>query len=164
MTFKDLRRLLNERKRREQDNNSIDTEIDPEFQEGKLLLQQLEHNYRIAHQQREKKWFAEHPGQQYLNETYEEFITDCTLDEWFWYFIERVTSRIVEQRYEDERNPSYGWNHLSEIHTIEEDCKEGCRFWPEEGRIEDIEVLENYKEHQDYETVRRIWEEIQPPN
>ena len=142
--------------------------IDPdqrESEEARALLQQLQSNYSIAYQQRRDNWFEKHPGEKYLNETHEEFVRDCTLDEWFWYFIDRIMSRTPEQRYEDERKPSYGWNHESEVHSIEDmECKEGCRFWPEEGRIEDTEVLENYKEYQHYETVRGIWEEIQPPN
>jgi hypothetical protein len=161
MTFKDLRRLLNERKRREQgSNNSIDTEIDPEIEEATILLQRLRSNYEIAYEQRKKQWFKDHPDTEYLSETYEEFLRDSTVDEWFWYFIERVTSRTAEQRFQDERRPTYGWNHLSNVHTIDEDCKPGCRFSAETGRIEDLEVLEDYKHYQGYAEVRKAWDSI----
>ena len=86
------------------------------------------------------------------------------MDEWFWYFIERITSRNPQQRYQDEKNPDYGWNHKSQVHTIDEECKAGCRFWPETGKIEDVEVREEYREYQDYEKVRKIWDSLVRPN
>jgi hypothetical protein len=67
-----------------------------------------------------------------------------------WYFIDCIFSRTLEQHHQDERNPEYGWNHKSDIHCIEESCREGCRFWQKEGRIESLEILEDYKDYQEY--------------
>ena len=82
------------------------------------------------------------------------------MDEWFWYFIKRVTTRTPQQRYQDEKNPDYGWNHSSKVHTIDEHCREGCRFWPEEGEISDLEVLQEYRNYQDYDMVKEAWESL----
>jgi uncharacterized short protein YbdD (DUF466 family) len=32
--------------------------------------------------QRKDKWFAEHPDKHFFDETYEEFVRDCKLEEW----------------------------------------------------------------------------------
>lgn len=120
-------------------------------------MKQLQTNYITAYKARKKKWFEKHPDQQWFNPTLEETRRDCRLEEWLWYLTERIFSRTPEQRYQDERAPDYGWNHKSNVHSIDEPCKEGCRFWPEEGRIEDIEILQDYKEYDRYEEVLKIW-------
>jgi hypothetical protein len=150
MTFKDLNKII---RKQTEEQQTLETTTDPiqkELEESRALMRQLRTNFVIAYQRRRDKWFEEHAGEKYFNETYEDFVNDCEVDEWFWYFIERTTSRTPEQRYQDEKFPTYGWNHLSRVHSVDQPCREGCRFWPETGRIEDIEILEDYKEYQDY--------------
>ncbi|MGH9953887.1 MAG: hypothetical protein ACRD5J_19905, partial [Nitrososphaeraceae archaeon] len=58
----------------------------------------------------------------YFNETYEEFVKECTLNEWCsisYSVYQRISSRTPEQRYQDEKNPTCGWNHKSDVHSIE---------------------------------------------
>ena len=52
-----------------------------------------------AYKQRRDKWLEEHPGEQYFNPTLEETRRDTELQEWVWYFIERVYGMTNEQRY-----------------------------------------------------------------
>lgn len=49
------------------------------------------------------------------------------------------------------------WNHDSNLHTIEEECKEGCRFWPEEGEVSALEILEYYRGYQGFSEVYKSW-------
>lgn len=98
----------------------------------------------------------DHPREKFLSS---EFMLDrknVTLNEWLWYFIQRIAVS-PERRYEEERNPTYGWNHTSDIHSIEEPCMEGCRFWQKEGKIEDTEVLKDYEIYDSYNEVLKIW-------
>ena len=165
MTFGELSRII--RRRNNSNGISSDQPLTPEqleIEESRALLQQLHENYIKAYKRHKEKWIEEHPDQKYFSPTLEEHRRDCEVDEWFWYFIERITSRNPQQRYQDEKNPDYGWNHKSQVHTIDEECIAGCRFWPETGKIEDVEVLEEYREYQDYEKVRKIWDSLVRPN
>jgi hypothetical protein len=50
--------------------------------------------------------------------------------------------------------------HLSNVHGVEDPCIEGCRFYPEEGEVSALEILEDYKDYQGYDEVRSKWEEL----
>ncbi|HZD35628.1 MAG TPA: hypothetical protein VE130_10520 [Nitrososphaeraceae archaeon] len=156
MGFGDLRRILNDRTRRIEE-----TGLNPvQYQEtiyARSLLEQLRTNYIIAYKQRKDKWFRQHSDQQFFSPSLEETRRDTELQEWLWYFISRISERTPEQRYQDEKRRIHGWNHKSNSHGIDEPCVEGCRFWPDEGRIEDVEVLKDYEEYDRYEEVLEIW-------
>lgn len=65
--------------------------------------------------------------QQFFSPTPEETRIDTELQEWLWYFFCRIFDRTSEERYPDEKHHSYGWNHKSNVHAIEEPYKEGCK-------------------------------------
>ena len=161
MGWNDLKRIINERRPRVEQQPRTQEQL--EIEESRALLQQLHENYIRAYKNRKEKWFKEHPDQKYFSPTLEEHRRDCEVSEWFYFFIQRIISRNPEQTYQDEKRPDYGWNHLSKVHTIDEPCKEGCRFWPETGKIEDVEGMHEYKGYQDYNKVRSIWEEATAP-
>jgi hypothetical protein len=156
--FKDLRRLICDMTNRQQETGGkLSTAEYLERQEAKTILEQLRTQHNIAYNRRKDKWLENNQGQQYFSPTLDETRRDCRLEEWVWYFIYRIFSRTPEQRYQDERTPDYGWNHISDIHGIIEPCLEGCRFRSEEGRIEDIEVLKDYEKFDRYNEVKGIW-------
>jgi hypothetical protein len=161
MTFRELSNIIRKHKERHPDITTIDP-IQKETEEAKALLEKLRTNSRIAYQERKKKWFEEHPGQQYFTPSLEETRKDTKLEEWSWDFVECISSRTPEQRYQDRKCPDHGWNHLSKVHTIEEECKEGCRLWPKEGKIYALEILEDYKEYDRYDEVRKALEDLPP--
>ena len=114
MTFGELSRII--RRRNNSNGISSDQPLTPEqleIEESRALLQQLHENYIKAYKRHKEKWIEEHPDQKYFSPTLEEHKRDCEVDEWFWYFIKRVTTRTPQQRYQDEKNPDYGWNHSS---------------------------------------------------
>lgn len=39
-------------------------------------------------------------------------------------------------------------------------CVPECRFYPAEGRIEDLEIVEYYIKYQGYDEVRKVWESL----
>jgi hypothetical protein len=159
MTFKDLASIISKRKLYW---NSPD--YDPYEEERAKLIEyekQLTELYIKAYTKRRDNWFARHPENKYFEPTLEERYLDTEPAEWHWHFWEYI-KETPEQRYQDEKNPNYGWNHISNVHSIEDPCVEGCRFWPEEGRIDSLEVLSWYKEYQGYDKVRRVWEELPP--
>lgn len=95
MGFNDLRRLIRERTRRLEETGLTAFEYQ-ERQEAKALLEQLKTNYIIAYKERKRKWFEEHPDKHFFESTYEEFVRDCKLEEWLWYFISRIFDRTPE--------------------------------------------------------------------
>jgi len=145
--------------RRQETGGGLSTAEYLERQEVRMHLRNLQEMHNNAYKQRKDKWFEKNPEQQYFSPTLEETRKDCRLEEWLWYFVSRIFDRTPQQRFQDERHPSYGWNHKSNVHSIEEPCKEGCRFWNKEGRIEDIEVLEDYKDYNRYQEVFNVWSE-----
>jgi hypothetical protein len=78
----------------------------------------LHERYIRAHQERKEKWFKEHPGKQHFELTLEEVRRDMQLDEWIYYLACRLC-RTPEQRYQDEKYPEHGWNHKSDVHSID---------------------------------------------
>jgi hypothetical protein len=99
-------------------------------------------------------WLAAHPDKQYFEESYEEFVKDCEFDEWYWYLIERL-QYSPERRYQQAKNKIYGFGHDGiDGGADSKECLPGCRFYPLEGRIEDIEVLEDYRGFQQFDMVR----------
>jgi hypothetical protein len=113
----------------------------------------------IAYQERKAKWFKEHPETEYLSD---EFVCDTkniTFDEWGWYFVSRINNTSAK-RYQELKHPRRGWGHLSNVHGVEDPCIEGCRFYPEEGEVSALEILEDYKDYQGYDEVRSKWEEL----
>ena len=127
----------------------------------KALAAQRHELYLKAYQERMDNWFAAHPDKKYFEPTLQEIRVETKPDEWLWHFMERI-QYPPEQRYQQEKNPTHGWNHSSTVHGIEDkDCKEGCRFWPAEGRIETLEILEDYKEYQGYDEFYKKWIELE---
>lgn len=98
-------------------------------------------------------WFAAHSEKPYIEESYEEFISNCEVDEWFWYLLQRLQD-TPEQRYQQEKQQVTGFGHEG---IDGGECLPGCRFYPIEGRIEDLEVLEDYSKFQGYQEVYNAW-------
>lgn len=157
MTFKDISNII--KKLRDHPDSIITDPNQREIERARELLQQLRTNHLIAYRQRRDKWYAEHPNEQYFSPPLDETRKDMKLQEWVWHSISRIFNRSPEQRFQDEKRPSYGWNHLSDVHSVEGPCVEGCRFWSEEGRIEDTEVLNDYEKYNRYQEVLEIWTE-----
>jgi hypothetical protein len=56
------------------------------------------------------------------------------------------------------KNKIYGFGHDGiDGGADSKECLPGCRFYPPEGRIEDIEVLEDYRGFQQFDEVYNIW-------
>lgn len=142
---------------RRQDETGLSPIEYQETQRAKILLEELRTNDLIAYRQRKEDWFKKHPEQQWFSPSLEETRRDTKLEEWIWYFVSRIFERTPEQKFKDEKHPSHGFGHYSNVHDPDEKCREGCRFWQDEGRIEDIEVLKDYEKYNGYEEVFNIW-------
>jgi hypothetical protein len=161
MTFKQLKDIISKRKDHQQSlsTSNDSTLYQKEIEEGRALLQRLQTNHNVAYQKRMDKFFAEHPDKEYFEESYEEFVKNCEFDEWVWYFVQRINNTPA-QRYQELKHSKTGWNHSSTVHSIEEECKEGCRFWPDTGEVSAIEILEDYKEYQDWSEIYATWKRL----
>ena len=100
MTFKDLSNII--RKRKEQPPTSaIDQQEQQEIAEAQTAIRTLRTNHLKSFQEREAKWKAEHPGKEFYQRTEEDDRRDCTIDEWYWNFFQRVhASNSPEVRYD----------------------------------------------------------------
>jgi uncharacterized protein YqcC (DUF446 family) len=137
--FNDLRRIIRERTKWKGDTGLTTAEY-LERQRVKALLEQLRTNHIIAYRQRRDKWFEEHPDKQFFENTYEEFVRDCKLEEWLWYFIERVYGMTTnEQRY-----------HAALVGSTEEEAQE-------ERNKTDLDILNDYEKYDRYKEVLEIW-------
>ena len=138
------------------DNNS-NNNINPELERAKAFLAQRHELYLKAHKKRMDNWLAAHPDKECVEESYEEFVRDSELDEWFWYLLQRLQD-TPEQRYQQQKQQIYGFGHEGIDGGADyRECLPGCRFYPIEGRIEDLEVLEDYSKFQGYQEVYNAW-------
>jgi hypothetical protein len=160
MTFKELSKIIAKKKDQFQEQPISN----PEQEQAKAFLDQRREHYLKAYKRRIDNWLATHPDKEYVEESYEESIKNCEFDEWYWYLIERLQDS-PEQRYQQEKNKIYGFGHDGiDGGADSRECLPGCRFYPEEGRIEDLEVLEDYRQYQRYEELYNIWLEIAKAN
>jgi hypothetical protein len=69
-----------------------------------------------------------------------------------------------EHRYQDIKNHTHGFGHggIDDGSGVDfRECKPGCRFYPDEGRIEDIEVLHYYEKYQGFQEALKSWNSLQ---
>jgi hypothetical protein len=149
-------------------SNNITGDItpDPETQQAKAFLDQRRELYYKAYKKHMDNWFAAHPNSQYFEETYDEFVRDCEFDEWVWHLIQRLQD-TPEQRYQQAKSSPLeheGSWYMRNLEGYDNEgcnqftgCVSTCRFYPMEGRIEDIEVIEDYRNYQHFDELYNAW-------
>ena len=102
-------------------------------------------------------WLAVHPDKECVEDSYEEFVSSCEVDEWFYYLLLRL-QHTPELRYQQENQHIYGFKHSGIDGGADcRECLPGCRFYPDTGRIEDLEVIQSYRKNQHYDEVYNAW-------
>jgi len=152
MTFKEISKIFAKKKDQSQPIVS-----DPKQEQINAFFAQRQELYNQARKRRNDNWFAAHPGKEYIEESYEDSIKNTEFDEWYWHLICRL-QYTPEQRYQQEKQQIYGFGH--EGIDGGADCREclpGCRFYPPEGRIEDIEVIQDYRGYQHFDALYNLW-------
>jgi hypothetical protein len=161
MTFKELSNII--RKRKEQPPTSaIDQQEQQEIAEAQTAIRTLRTNHLKSFQEREAKWKAEHPGKEFYQRTEEDDRRDCTIDEWYWNFFQRVhASNSPEVRYDLERNPDHGFGHESNIHGPDDKCIQDCMFYEPKGKLTIFDILGDYRGYQKFDDVWQAYKELE---
>lgn len=94
-----------------------------------------------AYNDRKEKWFKRNPDKRIFEPTLEEIRRDAILDEWFFYFVNRVATSPHQRHYET----------LAVGGTDEEAILEKEKT--------ELEILQDYEGWQDYDKVQQVWTE-----
>lgn len=140
MTFKHLSNII--KKLKEKPDNIIADPNLKETERARELLEQLRAEYTNAYKRRKENWFRQHPDQQFFSPALEEARRDTELQEWVWYFIERVYGMTNEQRY-------YAALELGD--TEEEAQKEKNKTV--------LDILNDYRDYPEFDKVLKVWTE-----
>jgi hypothetical protein len=147
LSFREISKIIKEFRRKQQ-NESQPQEVllRPTREElrARELLENLSTVYQKAYHDRKHKWYERH-GKSEAGDlfcpTLEEELSDTELDEWFYYFINRI--RLTpEQRYQNALRAG-----CLEIEALKEKNKNS------------IDILKDYQGYQDYDIVLKIWTE-----
>jgi hypothetical protein len=133
-----------------------------EIAESQTIINTHKANPDRAYEERKANWEREHPGKKFYERTEEDDRKDCTLDEWFWEFFERIhAAKSPEVRYQLERNPDHGFGHKSKVHGLDDKCVPGCRYYEPKCRLTIFDILEDYRGYQKFDEVLRAYTELE---
>jgi hypothetical protein len=163
MTFKALSNIIKKHKERP---TQLARQQEQEIAETQAVINTLRANHHKAYQEREEKWEKEHPSKKFYERSEEDNRRDCTIDEWFWDFFERVhVSESAEVRYQLERDPDHGFGHIPYPIGIHEwdfnKCAPGCRFYEPTGRLTVFDILEDHRGYQKFDYVWQTYKELE---
>lgn len=163
MTFKALSNII---KKHKEQPTQLARQQEQEIAEAQAIINTLKANHDRAYEERKANWEREHPGKKFYQRTEEDDRRDCTLDEWYYDFFQRVhISNSPEIRYQLERNPDHGFGHVPYpkiIHEIDPNkCVPGCRFYEPTGRLTVFDILEDYLGYQKFEKVWQAYKELE---
>lgn len=159
MTFKALSNVIKEHK---EQPTQLARQHEQEIAEAQAVIITLRANHYKAYHEREAKWENEHPGKEFYQRTEEDDRRDCTINEWFWDFFERIrASNSPAVRYRLERNPDHGFGHKSRFHGLDDKCIPGCRFYEPKGKLTIFDILGDYRGYQKFNEVWQAYKELE---
>jgi hypothetical protein len=154
MTFKALSNIIKKHKERP-------TQLARQQEQEIAVINTLRANHHKAYQEREE-YYQYSPSKKFYERSEEDNRRDCTIDEWFWDFFERVhVSESAEVRYQLERDPDHGFGHKSKIHGFDEKCEPGCRYYGPAGRLTVFDILEDHRGYQKFDCVWQTYKELE---
>jgi len=163
MTFKALSNII---KKHKEQPTQLARQQEQETAEVQAVINTLRANHYKAYHEREAKWEKEHPGKRFYKRSEEDNRRDCTIDEWFWEFFQRIhVSTSSEVRYRLERDPDHGFGHVPYPKGIHErysnKCVPECRFYEPTGILTVLDILSDYRGYQQFEDVWRVYKELE---
>jgi hypothetical protein len=164
MTFKALSNIIKKHKEQptQLDVQSQDLQQEQEIAEAQVIINTLKANHDRAYEERKANWEREHPGKEFYKRTEEDDRRDCTLDEWYWEFFQRIhVSKSSEVRYQLEQNPDHGFGHKSKVHGFDNQCMPDCRFYEPKGKLTIFDILEDYRGYQQFDEVWQAYKELE---
>lgn len=163
MTFKVLSNII---KKHKEQPTQLARQQEQEIAETQAVINTLKANHDRAYEERKANWEQEHPGKEFYQRTEDDDRRDCTLDEWYWNFFQRVhANNSPEGRYQLERSPAHGFGHKPSPKGIHEwgsiECVPDCRYYEPTGRLTVFDILDDYQGYKQFEQVLQVYKELE---